>query len=139
MRYAWIVLIWLIVYALSVLTKTSYPDNELFYAVNSTWSLLLIWAFFMVERSKLTFSLAFMEMAAILLHIAGCLAMMFDYQIIYKNYNSMLVFINIVEVILITRKAPWSGILDNTARILSISSYYLACISGHRFSTKGSP
>jgi len=110
-RYLIICAICIGVYIASILTPAY--DDAWFFAMQSLWSLLIIFTVLLIENSKLTFSIAFIECIAMILNL--CAGVGYDdiYQnmtFFYDYYATMLNTLCIMELIILLRGAKSHGV-----------------------------
>ena len=110
----------------------------LFYGVHSLFACLLIVAVLFVSSSRTAMYVAIIEFSAILVDLCATIGYLTPYEYFYVNYITMINTLNLLEVIVLIKGAPWSGIysgVQNYCRSIYYrgKSYYR--ISKHYFST----
>ncbi len=86
-------------------------DGSWFFAAQSFWSILLIFGFTMIGRSRVIDWLCILEYAHIINHFIACFAYLTGLVDILSIYPIILVAINVIELVLLDLGAPWNGIL----------------------------
>jgi hypothetical protein len=86
-------------------------DGSWFFAAQSFWSILLIFGFTAIGRSRVIDWLCILEYAHIINHFIACFAYLTGLLDILAIYPIILVAINVIELMLLDLGAPWNGIL----------------------------
>lgn len=81
-----------------------------FYVVQSIWSFGLLTAVLAIERSKLTFSIAFIELLAIFLNLFACIGYITSFEFFYLHYIVILTTLNIIEAVILLIGVYQNGI-----------------------------
>jgi len=88
-----------------------------FYVIQSMWSFGLLTAVLAIERSKLTFSIASIELLAIFLNLFACIGYITTFDYFYLRYSIILTAINITEVIILLTGVPLHGVFNRISEL----------------------
>ena len=108
-RHLWLTVLFVSAWAVSQVIPQA--EGTWFYAVQSLWSLGLIFAFSMIDRSRVVSWLCILEYLHIINHFMACFAYLTDLDGYLSVYPIILVAINVIEFTLLDLGAPWNGIL----------------------------
>ncbi len=75
------------------------------------WSFGLLTAVLAIERSKLTLSIATIELSAIVLNLLAGIGFITSFEFFYTNYGFILTALNIIEVFVLLKGAAENGVM----------------------------
>lgn len=120
MKYFLCVLLFTAIYFVSQIIAM--PENEMFYAVNSAWSLIIIIVFSSVLNNRISLLICISELAHITLNLVTCALYVsgnYENNFVYIMYPSIQNIINLAEALVLFAGVPFNGILNRLSGLFS--------------------
>lgn len=92
-------------------------DKTWFYVIQSMWAFFILTAVLAIERSKLTLSIAFIELLAIFLNLLGCIGYITAFDYFYLRYSFILNSLNIIEAMILLAGVPLHGVFNRFSEL----------------------
>jgi len=92
-------------------------EGQWYFAVQASWSFVIILGIYEVEHSDLTDRIYKLNMAALALNGLAAIGYTSDSQFFYTHYEVILNAINISEALVLVHGAPWDGIISRLSEL----------------------
>jgi len=94
-----------------------YGEGAWFFASQSLWSFGAIFILLAIDRSKLVFSVAGIELSVIFLNLLACIGFLTSFDYFFYQYEGILFALTLVEAAILLAGAPVNGLFNRNPKL----------------------